>query len=89
MTTELAQQEANQWFELLIPLLKDRKLPCEHGPERICDVDEFMFMGTDNGIGLFKHRDTRNYIHVWPKPEGGHKLIVPRKESFFDKFPEM
>ncbi len=88
VTTE--QQKANQWFERLVPLLENRPLPCQHGPARIVSADEFMFMGEDNGIAMFKHRDTRNYIRVVRVPTG-YELNVPSTmnaffRGFFDKF---
>ena len=86
------QDVADMWFERLAKVLKDRKLPCEHGPARECRPDEFMFMGTSLGAGQFKHRDTRNYVYVGfrgPGPEN-YQLNVPcttenNRRGFFDK----
>jgi len=80
------------WFNRLIPLLKDRKLPCEYSPARVASVDEFMFMQEINGAGQFKHRDTRNYVIVRPvRTPGGYELYVPcttetYHRGFFDQF---
>ena len=89
------------WFNRLLPLLKEQKLPCEFGPARIVDVDEFMYMGSDP-LGCvtasFKHRDTRNYVMVRKnstsepfKLPGEWELfvpvtMVPFNRGFFDKF---
>ena len=92
------QRVATGWFGRLVPLLAERKLPCENGPARVCSPDEFMFMHEDRGCGYFKHRDTRNYIVVKragvpgtldvPSPNG-YELFVPFTTSayhlgFFD-----
>jgi hypothetical protein len=86
---------AMKWFERLIPLLKDRKLPCELGPARECHVDEFMFMHENSGVGYFKHSDTRNYIRVMPynakdrafasPNESGYELFVPFSTDAFQR----
>lgn len=87
---EREQHLANFWFERLIPLLAATPLPCEHGPARICGVDEFMFMGErDDGLALFKHRDTRNYVHLRAVNDK-YELTVPKGGAFalgfFDSF---
>jgi len=58
--------DVKKYFPILEGLLKDRKLPCEHGPARIVSVDEFMLMSVSEPLGTagFKHRDTRNYVYV-------------------------
>lgn len=95
-----AQQQADLWFGRLVELLKDRKLPCENGPARVCSPDEFMFMQETQGQGCFKHRDTRNYIYVrksgapgaFPPPvPRAFELFIPVTETafhrgFFDSF---
>lgn len=81
--------------------MKDRKLPCENGPARVCSPDEFMFMQESAGQGQFKHRDTRNYLVVRkvtkvpgtfdvPTPNG-YELFIPFTtaaffKGFFDRF---
>jgi len=78
---------AKAWFERLEELLKDRKLPCEHSPARVCDVGEFMLMQQIGEVGQFKHRSSRNYVMVKkadssiglfdvPSPNG-YELVVP------------
>lgn len=95
------QALADVWFKRLEELLKDRKLPCENGPARVCSPDEFMFMQESAGQGQFKHRDTRNYVMVRkltgvpgpfdaPSPNG-YELFVPFtmtafQRGFFDSF---
>jgi len=91
---------AKAWFKRLEELLKDRKLPCENGPARVCDVGEFMLMQQIGEVGQFKHRDTRNYVMVKkaydkigtfvPSPNG-YELFVPFTTTgfhrgFFDSF---
>ncbi|OYW73587.1 MAG: hypothetical protein B7Z37_20980 [Verrucomicrobia bacterium 12-59-8] len=93
--TQLQEQmQANLWFERLVPLLADRKLPCENGPARVCSPDEFMFMHADQIGGYFKHSASRNYIVVKragvqgtfdvPSPNG-YELFVPFRQSAFEK----
>lgn len=88
-----AQALANLWFQRLVELLKDRKLPCENMAARVVPPDEFMFMQEANGIAYFKHRDTRNYIEVRlatkrdfsvPTPSG-YELFVPFTQDAFRK----
>jgi len=60
------QKDVEKYFPILEGLLKDRKLPCEHGPARVVGVDEFMLMSVTDYIESagFKHRDSRNYVYV-------------------------
>lgn len=58
------QKDVEFYYPILEGLLKDRKLPCEHGPARIALVDEFMLMSVSDVAACFKHRDTRNYVYV-------------------------
>lgn len=80
------RQNADSWFEKLVPLLASTPLPCENGSLRTASPDEFMFMGVTAWGGAFKHCDTRNYLYV--QPNG--KLLVPQRpemafhRGFFD-----
>ena len=93
------REKADMWFARLVPLLAVQKLPCENGPARIGSPDEFMFMCESNGIGSFKHRDTRNHVYVRrPQMIGGFEpatkdweLYIPVttvafNKGFFDTF---
>lgn len=72
------------WFKRLEELLKDRKLPCENGPARVCSPDEFMFMQEVQGMAQFKHRDTRNYVIV--RKSGNPGAFPPAKPAAFELF---
>jgi hypothetical protein len=92
MTTISDREIADIWFQRLVPLLKNRKLPCERGPARECSPDEFMFMQVSGNCAHFKHYGTRNYIYVRkagpagvldaPSPNGW-ELFVPVTTSSF------
>ena len=77
------QPTIDAWFEKLGVLLQDRKLPCEFGPARVCDLSEFMLMQVVAGVAQFKHRFTRNYVMVKPAVRDGMGWIDP---SGFDLF---
>ena len=86
----MSQELANQWFARLELVLKDRKLPCEHGPARVCEASEFMFMQHLGTVASFKHRSTRNYVMV-KQVGSGYELFVPFtmkafERGFFDNF---
>jgi hypothetical protein len=92
MTESTEQMIADLWFKRLADLLKKQKLPCEHGPARFAEADEFMFMYMETNVGYFKHRDTRNYIEVrYVAPN--YTLVIPINDStdepvntgFYDK----
>lgn len=62
-------------FELLAELLKTHKLPCEKTPARIAEPDEFMLMSVTEDRIAFKHRETRNYLHL--VRHGYWKIQIP------------
>lgn len=89
----MEQAVISQWFARLSQLLTNRKLPCENSPARVCSADEFMLMQVIDGVGQFKHSDTRNYVFVLPskEPNKAYELYVPVTTApfnlgFFDKF---
>jgi hypothetical protein len=89
------EKDVEVYFPILEKLLKEQKLPCEHGPARFVDVNEFMLMsvGHCTNEAHFKHRDTRNYVIVYRRYIGEWVLNVPMTTDafhlgFFDKFPD-
>lgn len=93
------QETVERWFSRLEELLVDRKLPCENGPARLAKANEFMLMDFTPDSAAFKHRDTRNYVHVRKivnRPftharKGEWELVIPCTDDafnvgFFDKF---
>ena len=63
---QVTEREAGQYGKILAERLKERKLPCEHGPARYADASEFMPMHrNDSGREVgYKHRDSRNYVYL-------------------------
>lgn len=96
----MSAAQAKIWFERLAVLLPFQKLPAEYGPARFAKPEEFMFMQEYQGVGQFKHSDTRNYLMVTkarpvnslsrPSPNG-YELLIPINGDafnlgFFDVF---
>lgn len=50
-------------FETLATVLAAEPLPSSSGP-RIARAAEFMLMRINGAQAAFKHRDTRNYVHL-------------------------
>lgn len=64
-------------FNRLATLLAYRMLPTEGGGKRLAGTDEFMLMQVRDGVAHFKHRDSRNYVHLKVDHEGDGYLKVP------------
>jgi hypothetical protein len=48
-------------------------------PDRTVDPEEFMYMGSPQGIHQFKHRTSRNYVFV----DGLGNMFVPATDKPF------
>jgi len=74
-------------FEDLATALSSVKLPCEDGPARQCEANEFMLMQiTSDGTRQFKQHYTRNYLYLSAINQLSIPVGAPFHLGFFDKF---
>lgn len=83
----LSEADRKRGFNTLASALSESKLPCEKGPHRWAQANEFMLMGYDfaRGEWKFKHGDTRNYLLV--SKDGDLRIPMtdePFKRGYFD-----
>jgi hypothetical protein len=65
-------------FGLLSSALERYRLPTSSGAYRTAKAHEFMLMQESKGRFDFKHRDSRNYL--WMFPDG--RIVTPAGGSF-------
>lgn len=74
--------EVKTQFERLQVALANVPLKRAAGFKQIVPVDEFMLMQIgDKGEAQFKHRDTRNYVYLFPTG----RLFVPETSEPFNR----
>ncbi len=61
MTTEPTREELDAMFK---PLMIWTEAYNRRHPSNPVDFRDFMFMGTDGDVSMYKHPMTRRYIHI-------------------------